>query len=141
MTRGGGSQVSTAIKTIPIYGSTNPAPEQRNAAAIKRFASVIGLRPDKEQYYRELHANAWPAGLDRLTKSNITNCSIYIAELDGRKYLFSYFEYTGDNFETDMKAIADDPETQRWWKQTDPCQLPLDDGRTIGKWTSLEMVF
>ena len=125
----------------PEFGSTNPSPETSAAMPVKRFSSIIGLKPEKEEYYRELHANVWEGVLDRLKKSNISNYSIYIAELEGKKYLISYFEYTGQDFEADMQAIADDPETQRWWKETDPCQYPLPKRKTGSNWSDNEMVF
>jgi len=99
------------------------------------------LNPEKEQYYRKLHADVWPGVQDRLQKSNIQNYSIYITELDGKPYLFSYFEYTGTNFEADMQAMADDPETRRWWKETDPCQRQLPNRKPGANWSEMEMVF
>jgi L-rhamnose mutarotase len=54
---------------------------------------------------------------------------------DGKHYLFMYFEYVGDDYEADMKKMAADPTTQRWWKLTDPCQEPLAD-RVPGEWWS-----
>ena len=125
----------------PVHGPTNPSPEDAEVAGIRRFGSVIGLKPHKEQMYRELHADAWAPILQRLRLSNISNYSIYVTELDGKKYLFSYFEYTGDDYEADMRAIADDPETQRWWKETDPCQFQLPTRKPGANWSDLEMVF
>lgn len=125
----------------PKYGATNPGPAARAAMPVKRFGSVIGLNADKEAYYRDLHANAWSAVLARLKQSNIRNYSIYVTEIEGRKYLFSYFEYTGRDFEGDMRRIGEDPETQRWWKETDPCQLPLPTRQAGAHWTDMEMVF
>lgn len=124
-----------------VYGPTNPVPEETSTAEVKRFGSVIGLRPDKERTYRELHARVWPTVLDRLKKSNIRNFSIYITELEGRKYLFSYFEYTGQDLASDMQAIAEDPETRRWWKETDPCQIQLPDRKPGENWREMEQVF
>ena len=108
---------------------------------VKRFGSVIGLCPEKEQTYRELHANVWPAIVARLRQSNVRNYSIYITEIEGKKYLFSYFEYAGDDFKADMQDIADDPETQRWWKETDPCQIQLPTRKPGANWSDMEMVF
>ena len=125
----------------PVYGLTNPSPEAHAQAAVQRYASVIGLKPEKEQYYRELHADAWPGVLARLKRSNIGNYSIYVAELGGKKYLFSYFEYSGHDFEADMRAMAEDPETKRWWQETDPCQIPLPNRKPGANWIDLEMVF
>ena len=102
---------------------------------------MIGLNPEKEQLYRDLHANAWPAILDRLRQSNIRNYSIHVAEIEGKKYLYSYFEYTGQDHASDMQAIAENPETQRWWKETDPCQFPLPARKSGERWSEMEMVF
>jgi len=46
-----------SAKTIqPVYGPTNPSPTRTASCPVKRFGSVIGLNPEKEAYYRELHA-------------------------------------------------------------------------------------
>ena len=121
-----------------MYGPTNPreAPD-----GIQRYASVIGLKPEKEQVYRELHANAWPGVIARLKQSNIHNYSIYIAEIEQTRYLFSYFEYSGDDLEKDSQAMAEDAETQRWWKETDPCQFILNDVADNERWKPVEQVF
>lgn len=125
----------------PQYGPTNPEPREQEAAGVRRFASIIGLRPEKEAYYRELHAQVWPGVIGRLRKSNVSNYSIHLLETRGEKFLVSYLEYTGNDYEADMKAIAEDPETRRWWKETDPCQYSLDPGETGLRWTPMEMVF
>ena len=129
-------------KIQPIYGPTNPSPEEFARMKVKRFGSVVGLNPEKEQYYRILHSGTWQPVLDRLKKSNIENFSIYTTTLNGKKYLFSYFEYTGNDYEADMKAISDDPITQRWWKECDPCQIKLPNRlNKDDQWTTMEMVF
>jgi L-rhamnose mutarotase len=121
-----------------VYGKTNPASP---TDGVRPFASVIGLEPDLEQRYRELHANAWDSVMSRLKRSNIRNYSIFIASIDGRKYLFSYCEYTGSDYEGDMQKIAEDPETHRWWQETDPCQIPLPECAEGSRWCDLERVF
>lgn len=67
--------------------------------------------------------------LARLAASHVHNYSIY----RHGDLLFSYFEYTGDDYEADMAAIAADPETQRWWAVQMPLQRPLED-RADGEW-------
>lgn len=42
----------------PIYGPTNPSPEEFARMRVKRFGSVVGLSPEKEQYYRILHSES-----------------------------------------------------------------------------------
>jgi L-rhamnose mutarotase len=68
--------------------------------------------------------------------------SIHKREIEGKPYLFLYLEYVGDDFEADMAAMAADPETQRWWKETDPCQIPLPDAAAKGTiWSETEELF
>lgn len=109
---------------------------------VQRYAMVTGLRSEKEARYRALHAAPWPSVIARLRECHIRNYSIHRAEIDGRPYLFSYFEYVGDDFEADMEKMAADPETQRWWKETDPCQRPLPEALEKGEiWSMAEEVF
>src|SRR5512138_193405 len=77
----------------------------------QRFAWVTGLRPEKADYYRELHAHPWPAVNEMIKRCHIRNFSIHERELNGQIYLFAYLEYTGRNFDEDMKRMAADPET------------------------------
>ena len=96
---------------------------------MKRVASVIGLPPENREEYERYHAAVWPTVLARLTASHIHNYSIY----RHGDVLFSYFEYTGDDYDADMAAVAADPETQRWWAVQEPLQRPLED-RAAGEW-------
>nr|WP_294872511.1 L-rhamnose mutarotase [uncultured Pedobacter sp.] len=116
--------------------------EETKQVDVKRFGSVTGLKPEKLDYYKQLHANAWPSVLKKIKECNIRNYSIYLQKIGDAYYLFSYFEYTGANFDADMKKMADDPETQRWWKETDPCQQPLPQAAAKKQiWTDMEQVF
>jgi len=86
------------------------------------------------------HAKTARAGA--IKKANIRKYSIYLKNIGDKLYLFSYFEYVGDNFDADMAAIARNPVTRRWWQQTDPCQLPLPDAEKKGEiWDGMEEVF
>lgn len=104
---------------------------------VQRFASAIRLRPDKEADYRALHADVWPAVLATIHDVNIRNYSIFL--LDG--VLFSYFEYIGADFDSDMARMAEDPATQRWWYLTDPCQQPMEGAAEGQWWTPMTEVF
>ena len=101
--------------------------------APQRYAWVTGLKPEKATYYEQLHASPWPNVGKMIKACHIQNFSIHEREIEGKLYLFAYLEYTGANFEADMKRMAADPETQRWWKETDPCQAPLPDAAAQGK--------
>lgn len=104
-----------------------------SSKAPQRYAWITGLKPEKAEYYRQLHAKPWPSVNKMIKNCHIRNFSIHEREIDGKLYLFAYLEYTGTNFDADMKKMAADPETQRWWKETDPCQSPLPDAAAKAK--------
>lgn len=98
------------------------------------YGMVIGLRPEFIDSYTLLHKHAWPEVLEAIDKGNIRNYSIYLHEIRGGYYLFSYFEYIGTNFDADMAMVDSDPVTIAWMKFTDKaCQLPLTT-RADGEW-------
>jgi len=103
---------------------------------------VTGLKPEKAAYYKQLHAAVWPGVLNKIKDCNIQNYSIYLKEIDGKYFLFSYFEYTGNDFDADMRKMAADSTTQKWWKETAPAQIPLADAADKGEtWSQMEEIF
>ncbi|WP_062467418.1 L-rhamnose mutarotase [Demequina maris] len=104
---------------------------------MRRVAQVIGLPAEHREEYERHHAAVWPGVLERLARSHVHNYSIY----RHGELLFSYFEYTGDDYERDMQEIADDPETQRWWAVQMPLQRPLEDRADGEWWSTLPEVF
>ena len=114
----------------------------RAAPKVQRYGAVIGVKPEKLEYYKELHAHPWSSVNHAITEANIRNYSIYLTQFDdGNWYLFGYFEYTGDDFESDMKKMAGDSEVKRWWKETDPCQIPLENRAEGQWWKNMEEVY
>ena len=109
---------------------------------MKRYGWVIGVKEDKIDEYKKLHAAVWPEVLDMIKRCNISNYSIYLRKLpDGRNYLFSYLEYIGSDFAADMAKMAADPMTQKWWDVCMPCQEPLPDKAEGEWWADMEEVF
>lgn len=96
---------------------------------MKRFGQVIGVRPERLEEYVKAHSAVWPNVLRTISACNIRNYSIF--HHDGQ--LFAYFEYHGDDFQADMARMEADPETQRWWAEVGPMQLPLE-SRAEGEW-------
>lgn len=110
--------------------------------SIKRYGMVLGLRPEKVEEYKKLHAAVWPDVLAMIRQCHIRNYSIYLRQLDdGQHYLFSYFEYIGRDFAADMAKMAADPATQRWWSVCIPCLKPLANRAPGELWASVEEVF
>jgi L-rhamnose mutarotase len=109
---------------------------------MRRYGSVIGLREEKAEEYRRLHAAVWKDVLAMIHRCNLRNYSIFLRGMpDGKSYLFSYFEYVGDDFAADMARMAADPATQEWWSVCKPCQEPLRDAAAGEWWAGMEEVF
>jgi L-rhamnose mutarotase len=142
------------IQTLAIVGclvfaacNNNEQAKASNAVItdtvkVQRFGMVTGLKPEKMAYYKKLHAAVWPGVLKKIKDCNIRNYSIYLQKIDGKYFLFSYFEYVGTDFNEDMAKMAADSTTQRWWKETNPAQNPLPEAAAQKKiWQNMEEVF
>ncbi len=104
-----------------------------------RMAMMIGLKAEKIEAYKRLHAAAWPEILAKISECNITNYSIYLREPEN--LLFSYWEYMGTDFAADGAKMAADPKTQEWWAVCMPCQEPLLTRKDGEWWAGMEEVF
>jgi L-rhamnose mutarotase len=121
------------LLTIGILYSNNfSLVKQRK---VERYGNVIRVKPDKLGLYKKLHADPWPEVLKAIHKCNIRNFSIYYK--DG--YLFSYYEYVGNEYQADMKKLSE--LTKDWLKETDPCQEPVDSAKPGEWWSMMEEVF
>ena len=107
------------------------------APKVRRFGQVLKLRPEHQETYVREHAAVWPGVLARIEKSRIRNYSIFLR--DG--ILFAYFEYTGSDFDADMRAMAADPETQRWWALMEPMQEKWPTATAQDWWAKMTEVF
>lgn len=102
-----------------------------------RYGCVIRVRPERFEEYKREHAAVWPGVLATITKCHIRNYSIY--HKDG--FLFGYYEYYGSDHAADMKVMAADPTTQRWWALMEPMQDPLETRAPGEWWARMEEVF
>lgn len=102
---------------------------------MKRYGRIIKVKPEKLERYRELHANPWPEVKEAITRCNIRNFSIYYR--DG--YLFSYYEYIGDDYGKDMDRLAE--LTRRWLDETNLCQQPVDTAAQGEWWADMAELF
>jgi L-rhamnose mutarotase len=109
---------------------------------MERIGWIGRLKPDMVQKYTELHANTWPGVLERIKDCNLQNYTIFYKALStGEHLLFSYVEYTGDDFQADMRRMAADPETQRWWAECKPCFEQIEGQPPSEVWATMESVF
>ena len=104
---------------------------------MKRYGSIIGVKTECLEAYKYHHAHPWPEINVMIKECNIQNYSIY----HFGEYLFSYFEYVGEDYEADMAKMAADPKTPEWWALVKPFQLPLPDRKEGEWWADMEEVY
>lgn len=104
----------------------------------KRFGGVIGIKPACIAEYKRLHTGDNVTVRDLLRKANISNNSIFLHEIDGKWYEFSYWEYNGNNLDADMAALNAEPRYQAWLEKCDAMQIPL---RGEKSWADMERVY
>ena len=102
-----------------------------------RFGQVLRVRPEFRDQYVRHHAAVWPGVLAQIRRSHIRNYSIFLR--DG--ILFAYFEYLGNDFDADMRAMAADAETQRWWALMEPMQEKWPSAMPQEWWSDMTEVF
>lgn len=103
-----------------------------------RFAMVTRLKPEKEADYRWLHQTTWPGTVDRMTRMEYHDFSIFLIELGDEIYEFFYVEFVGTDAAKDKMGSLSDPTYQRWISYTDPCQNPLPDAEGI--WSMMNTI-
>ena len=104
---------------------------------MKRFGQIIGVKPAHFERYRKYHEEVWPGVLEMIEKCNIHNYTIFHRE----GTLFAYFEYTGNDYEADMKKMAADPVTREWWNIMEPMQKPVESRKEGEWWSDMDEVF
>ena len=128
-----------ALCRVAILPAVAVAEHHDSQREVKRIGMVIGIKPDQIHEYKRLHADNYAGVRDLLTQANMHNFSIFMHQLDdGNTYLFGYYEYTGDDFEADMRWLAGQPRNKEWLAVTDAMQQPLqgNDG-----WATMKQVY
>ena len=89
---------------------------------MKRFTLYSQLKPEKVDDYIKLHAEPWPELMTLLEECNIHHYSISVKGNE----VFTYYEYTGTDFEGDMRHMDNSAVMQHWWTFSKPCFLHHD---------------
>ena len=104
---------------------------------MKRIGQMIKIKPEGKEEYIRWHANPLPGVNEMIKECNIQNYSIYCRG----DYMFSYFEYVGEDFDADMAKMAADPTTQKWWDIVKPLMEPLPDRKDGEFWSGMREVY
>ena len=102
-----------------------------------RKGMVRAIKPEFVKEYKKTHSDVWPEILERITNCKIKNYSVFAYE----DKLFSFFEYHGQNFETDTKKMRDNKKFEEWEKFHEHMFKPLENKTKDEGWVELEEIF
>ena len=94
-----------------------------------RIGQVIQVKPEGLEAYKRYHADPLPGVNEMIKACNIQNYSIY----SRGDYLFTYFEYVGEDYEADMAKLAGD--------LVKPLMSPLPDKAEGEFWSDMEEIY
>ena len=104
---------------------------------MRRYGMVLGVKPEKLEEYKRLHAAVWPEVLAALTDAHVRNYTIFQKD----RLLFAYFEYHGDDLTADFARMNALPIVKQWYEVCMPCQVPLATRKEGEWWADMEDVF
>lgn len=104
---------------------------------VRRFGQIIKVKPEGREQYIKYHANPLPEVNRMIKECHLRNYSIFIRG----DLMFTYFEYTGDDYAADMAKMAADPATQYWWDLVKPLMQPLEDRQKGDYWSDMQEIF
>src|ERR1700734_1140421 len=104
---------------------------------MKRYGSVIRVKPEAIAEYKRYHAAVCPDILNTIRKCNVRNYSIYLKD----DFLFGFAGYHVCGRQADRAKPAADPRTHVWWAVMMPMQQPLDTRKEEVAWAEMQPVF
>lgn len=105
--------------------------------SVERHGEMIKIKPGCLEEYMKWHANPMPGVNDMIKKCHLKNYSIY----SRGDYLFTYYEYDGEDFDSDMAMMAEDPATQAWWAVVKPLMQPMEDRKPGEFWSGMKEIY
>lgn len=81
---------------------------------MKRIGTLMKLKPGALEEYVKLHEQIWDEVVKAAHEANMRNYTIF--HVNG--YLFSYYEYIGDDFDADMAKKNALPVSAKWQEAT-----------------------
>lgn len=93
---------------------------------MKRYALITKIKPGMMDYYQSLHDNIWEEVVKVAHEANIRNYSIHRIG----QYLFSYFEYIGEDYKKEMEYKNSKEIVKMWRTETGKCFEPFENGET-----------
>jgi L-rhamnose mutarotase len=81
---------------------------------MKRIGTLMKLKPGAEEDYVKIHNEIWDEVVKAAHEANMRNYTVFRVN----DYLFSYYEYIGENFDADMARKNALPVSPKWQEAT-----------------------
>lgn len=95
---------------------------------MKRFGTLTKLKSEAKSEYIKVHDEIWDEVVRVNDKYNFHNFTIFAYG----DYLFSYYEYTGTDYDGDIKKKLAEPIIGKWCEMTGRCtEEVMDDVKTV----------
>lgn len=104
---------------------------------MKRYGQVIKVDEKNKELYIDYHKKVPKEIKDLIHQCNMRNYNIFIKD----DLLFAYFEYVGNDFEADMKKMAENEDNKKWWELVRPFQIPLNTAKAGEFWADMDEVY
>ena len=104
---------------------------------MNRYGMVIGVRVEKLEEYKRLHAAVWPEIIRLLSEAHVKNYTIFQRD----DLLFGYLEYHGSDIAADFAQMNAQPIVKEWYRVCEPCQRPLETRKAGEWWADMNEVF
>lgn len=109
-----------------------------NIQLLKRLGKVIEIRAECVDPFRQHHVDENMPMRDLLVKYHLRNFSIFLDQVGDRWFAFTYCEYAGRDFDTDMESLAAEPEYQQWLESLKSMAVSVNEVSTCG---TMEHIF
>lgn len=120
----GGVIVATGLVLVLCSSCCHVSGQRGAENTSARYCWIIELKADEVAAYRALRETEWPKVLEKIKAFQMCNYSNELVELNSGGYrLMSFIDYTGRDFNADMKRMVDDPTAQGWWTIAKPQQI------------------
>ena len=104
---------------------------------MKKIGQVCGITLENAEKYIEYHNNVPKEIRELIRECNIRNYRIFYRN----GLLFSYYDYIGENYEEDMRKMAENTDNQKWWDLVKPIMSPLADRKKGEFWADMDLIF
>lgn len=104
---------------------------------MKKIGQVCGITLENAEKYIEYHNNVPKEIRELIRECNIRNYRIFYRN----GLLFSYYDYIGENYEEDMRKMAENADNQKWWDLVKPIMSPLADRKKGEFWADMDLIF